>query len=113
MLKAVRRMLTFWIVAAGFAIGSDCNEAVAQKKAGAPKKMAANPPPSNSSTAKVDPDETKDKPAIESELIPPGSYRGQLLGTPNQGGLFRVAVDYRRVRVRPGKEAEYDKIQKD
>lgn len=80
---------------------------------GAQKKKSKKPPPSTSPTAKSDPDETKDKPAIESNQLMPGGYRGQLVSTPNEGGLFRVAVEYQRVRVKPGKEAEYDRIQKD
>jgi hypothetical protein len=80
---------------------------------GAQQKKTKKPPPPTSSTEKTDPDETKNKPAIESEQLKPASYRGQLVSKPNEGGLFRVAVEYQRVRVRRGKEAEYDRLQKD
>jgi hypothetical protein len=75
-----------------------------------PKPKPKSPPPP---AVKGDPDETKDKPAIESDQLKSSSYHGLLVSTPNEGGLFRVAVEYERVRVKPGKEAEYDRIQKD
>jgi hypothetical protein len=80
---------------------------------GAQQKKKKRPPPSTPATEKNDPDETKDKPAIESENLKPGSYRGRLVSTPNEGGLFRIAVEYQRVRVKRGKEADYDRLQKD
>jgi hypothetical protein len=78
---------------------------------GAQQKKPTKPPPRPPSIS--DPDETKNKAAIESEQLKPARYRGQLVSKPNEGGLFRVAVEYQRVRVKRGKEAEYDRLQKD
>jgi hypothetical protein len=76
-----------------------------------PKKRKKRHPPPNQLSH--DPQETKDKPAIESAKVPAIQYRGKIVSAPNEGGLFRVAVEYQRVRVKRGKEAEYDRLQKD
>jgi hypothetical protein len=78
---------------------------------GAPPKKKNPPPPP--AAAQDDPEETKDKPAMESTKLKWGNYRGTMLTTPNAGGLFRVTVEYDRVRVKRGKEAEYDRLQKE
>jgi hypothetical protein len=77
------------------------------------KKKKKHPPTTSVSTVKSDPEETKDKPAIESGQLRPGGYRGLLVSTPNEGDHFRVAVEYQRLRVKRGKEAEYDRMRKD
>lgn len=59
-----------------------------------------------------DPNESKDNPPVESETLRPGGYRGTLVSTPNEGGLFRVEVEYGHVRVKRGKQEEYEKIQR-
>jgi hypothetical protein len=82
--------------------------AVTNSSSGVDKKKPPPPP-----TEKKDPNETKDKPPIEADTLKPGSFRGLIVSVPNEGGLFRVAVEYKRVRIKLGKEGEYEKIQKD
>ena len=58
------------------------------------------------SSVRADPEETKNQPAIEADKLEVGKYRGLIVSAPNEGGLFRVAVEYPRVRIKPGKEKE-------
>jgi hypothetical protein len=51
-----------------------------------------------------------DKLPVESDWLKPKSYHGQVVTEPNEGGLFRVAVEYPRLRVIPGKEQEYERV---
>jgi hypothetical protein len=63
------------------------------------------------SSVRADPEETKDKPAIEADKLGVGKYRGLIVSAPNEGGLFRVAAEYPRVRIKPGREKDYERLQ--
>jgi hypothetical protein len=63
------------------------------------------------SSVRADPDETKNKPAVEADEFAPGKYRGLIVSAPNEGGLFRVAVEYPRIRIKPGREKDYERVQ--
>jgi hypothetical protein len=77
------------------------------------KKMKTTSPQTPAYSATKDPNETKNNPPIDADTLTTGRHRGTLISTPNEGGLFRVAVEYQRIRVKLGKQADYDRIQRD
>jgi hypothetical protein len=79
------------------------------------KKAKKSPATSSDTTDPnaTDPNETKNKPPIESDDLPADTYVGTMVTVPNEGGLFRVAVEYKRIRAKAGKEAQVEKLQKD
>ncbi len=109
MLKHARFWVTLLLFGGLLMVASESAVEAQKKKPPPPRPVPTPTPPKE----KPDPDETKNKPAIESEQLNPGNYRGKLVSTPNEGGLFRVAVEYQRVRVKLGKEAEFSRLQRD